>query len=88
MNKAEIRKKLSSILTRLAPLIPADGKARPMQFSGDGETVPMDSVVVLQLVLAIEEEFRITVEDGDIGPENFADLQALCSFVETKLAAA
>ena len=88
MNKAEVRRKLSSILTRLAPLIPADGKARPMHFTGDGETVPMDSVVVLQLVLAIEEEFGITVEDGDIGAENFSDLNSLCAFVEAKLGAA
>lgn len=87
MNKAEIRKKLSAILARLAPLTPADGTARPMKFSGDGETVPMDSVVVLQLVLAIEEEFGVTVEDGDIGAENFGDLQSLSAFVEAKLGA-
>lgn len=87
MSSAEIRKKLSSMLARLAPLLPADGKSQPLQFSGDGETVPMDSVVILQLVLAIEEEFGITVEDGDIGAENFGDLQSLCEFVESKLRA-
>ena len=88
MGKSETRKKLSSMLTRLAPLIPADGKSQPLKFSGDGETVPMDSVLVLQLVLAIEEEFGITVEDGDIGAENFGDLESLCAFVESKLRAA
>ena len=87
MTKAEIREKLSSILTRLAPLTPLDADARSLAFGADGSTVPMDSVVVLQLVLAIEEEFGVTVEDSDIGAENFGDLHSLCAFVEAKLGA-
>jgi acyl carrier protein len=88
MTKAEIEKKLSSILKRLAPLTPADSKAGLPSSSAGSNTVPLDSVVVLQLVLAIEEEFGVTVEDEDIGPDNFGDLAALCAFVDAKLHAA
>ena len=85
MTATEIHKKLSAIVTRLAPLTPERGKTPPWEFSSTAGSVPMDSVVVLQLVLAIEEEFGVTVEDGDIGAENFGDLQSLCAFVESKL---
>lgn len=87
MTQPEIQKKLSSILSRLAPLTPAVAKARQLSSSGEANAVPMDSVVVLQLVLAIEEEFGVTVEDADIGPENFGDLASLCAFVDSKLQA-
>jgi acyl carrier protein len=87
MTKPEIRRKLSSIVTRLAPLTPENAAINPLAFTAESDAVPMDSVVVLRLVLAIEEEFGITVEDGDIGPENFGNLGGLCAFVEAKLAA-
>lgn len=82
----EIKNKLSTILNRLAPLTPAVAStAASGAGAGDNHAVPLDSVVVLQLVLAIEEEFGVTVEDMDIGPENFGDLAALCTFVNSKL---
>lgn len=84
MTPPEIKKKLSAILNRLAPLTPAESAAGAGTM-GRNETVPLDSVVVLQLVLAIEEEFGVTVEDMDIGPENFSDLASLCTFVNSKL---
>ena len=89
MTKPEIQNKLSSILKRLAPLTPAArSKAGLPSSAAARDSVPLDSVVVLQLVLAIEEEFGVTVEDEDIGPDNFGDLAALSAFVDAKLHAA
>ena len=89
MTLPEVKKKLFTILNRLAPLTPAVAStAASGSVAGDNQAVPLDSVVVLQLVLAIEEEFGVTVEDMDIGPENFGDLAALCAFVNAKLQAA
>ena len=85
MTKPEIQKKLSSILSRLAPLTPTESKTQQLSFSSENSAVPLDSVLVLQLVLALEEEFGVTVEDADIGPENFGDLASLCTFVDSKL---
>jgi acyl carrier protein len=85
MTNPDIRKKVSAILARLAPLTPENAKPRALEFAAGGDTVPLDSVAVLQLVLALEEEFGVVVEDNDIGAENFADLQSLCRFVEVKL---
>ena len=85
MTLPEVKKKLSTILNRLAPLTPAVASTAASGAVAGNHAVPLDSVVVLQLVLAIEEEFGVTVEDMDIGPENFGDLAALCTFVNSKL---
>lgn len=86
MNAEEIRKRLSVIVTRVAPSTPAKSSESELSLSEKPEENTMDSVAALQLVLAIEEEFGITVEDQDIGPSNFGDLSSLCKFVAGKLA--
>jgi len=50
-----------------------------------GENDVFDSVTALSLILAIEEEFKITVEDEEIQPKNFGNLEALVQFVDGKL---
>jgi acyl carrier protein len=50
---------------------------------GDGERI--DSVAALRLVLSLEEEFGIVVEDGDIKPQNFSDMDRLESYIRRKL---
>ena len=84
LTHAEIHKRLSTILKRLAPLTPEKAQVRQAPL-GESDTIPMDSVVVLQLVLAIEEEFGVIIEDADIGPDNFGDFASLCAFVAAKL---
>ena len=86
MEIAEIQSKVSSIVNRLAPLTPKTAADHRLVISAGRGALPMDSVVALQLVLAIEEEFGITFQDGDICPENFGNLASLCRFVENKLA--
>ena len=50
-----------------------------------GSEGTFDSVAGLNLILAIEKEFDITIDDDDIQPENFATLAAIVSYVEQKL---
>lgn len=85
MNRNEIQKKVLDIVTQLAPLTPKGKEAKRWQLAGSGDSVVMDSVVALQLVLAVEEAFGIVVDDNEIGPENFGQLSALCDYVENKL---
>lgn len=87
MKQTDIRKKLSAIVARLAPLTPEGPSEQRWAFGLERNDLPLDSVLVLQLVLAIEAEFGVAVEDHDIGPENFGNLAGLCKFVESKLAA-
>ncbi len=86
MNNEEIHRRLSAIVNRVAPLTPKGAAPGRLTLSGDGNQDTMDSVAALQLVLAVEEEFGITVDDQDIGPGNFGDLSSLCRFVAGKLA--
>lgn len=48
---------------------------------GEGQ---LDSVWALQLVVALEKEFGISVDDTDVTPENFQNLSSLTRFVKRK----
>ena len=85
MTVSEIRAKLSSILTRIAPLIPQTDSGQTQMLELNDCEVEMDSVAMLQLVLAVEEEFGIAVEDNDISAANFGDFAALNQYVARKL---
>ncbi|HSE83713.1 MAG TPA: phosphopantetheine-binding protein [Thermodesulfobacteriota bacterium] len=45
-----------------------------------------DSVTLLELVVALEDEFEIMIQDGDIGPELFQDINSIANFLKKKLA--
>jgi methoxymalonate biosynthesis acyl carrier protein len=45
----------------------------------------LDSVWALQLVVALEKEFGISVEDIDVTPENFQNISSLTRFVARKI---
>ena len=65
---------------------------RPDDFADDdslfGGGLGIDSVDVLELVLAVETEFGIQIEDDEVGKEAFASARALTDFVNSRLAAA
>ena len=44
----------------------------------------LDSTGFVELVLYLEERFAITVEDGEMTPENLDSLDALAAFVARK----
>lgn len=45
----------------------------------------IDSMNVLQLVMFVEEKFKVTVEDDEILPENFDSVANLANFVRRKM---
>ena len=51
-----------------------------------GAVPELDSIVVVNLITALEEHFGITVADDEIGASTFETLGSLTSFVERKLA--
>ena len=51
-----------------------------------GSLPELDSLAVMELVLALEERFDITVEGEDVTAEAFETLTSLTTFVDEKLA--
>lgn len=48
----------------------------------------IDSLGLLQLIGMLESEYDLTVQDEDVGNDNFGSLAAIAGYVESKLAAA
>jgi acyl carrier protein len=44
----------------------------------------IDSMNVLELVMFVEEKFKIKVDDGDIVPDNFDSVKNLAAYISTK----
>ena len=51
-----------------------------------GSLPELDSMAVVNLLLALEEQFNITVDDDEISARHFATVGTLSSFVQAKLA--
>jgi acyl carrier protein len=49
-----------------------------------GSLPELDSMAVMELVLALEERFGITIEGEDVTADVFASLGSLATFVEGK----
>ncbi len=47
----------------------------------------LDSLALLRLILFLEEEFGVTIEDGEVLPENFETISSMRSFLRKKRAA-
>jgi acyl carrier protein len=50
-----------------------------------GSLPELDSMAVLELVMALEERFGITIEGEDVTADVFETLATLAAFVDTKL---
>ena len=50
-----------------------------------GSLPELDSMAVLELVLALEERFGITIEGEDVTAEQFETLDSLTAFVDSRL---
>ena len=46
----------------------------------------LDSLSVLKMVSFIEEEFRVSVEDEELIPENFSSIGSIRELIEKKIA--
>jgi acyl carrier protein len=65
-------------------------KIAPSDIETDSSLVDVygvDSVSLLELVVGLEEQFGITVEDGDFNVQNFLTVAALRDFVKERLPA-
>jgi len=49
-----------------------------------GEGLGLDSIDALELVVALEKEFGVSIEDEEVGAKAFQNLNALAAFVEEK----
>ena len=53
-----------------------------------GEGLGLDSVDALELVVALEKEFRIRIQSHDVGKEAFASVSTMAAFIEGRLVSA
>lgn len=64
-------------------------QGRGLQFTPStrllGALPELDSVAVLQLLSALEQQFKISIGDDEISAELFYDVASLLAFVEQKL---
>lgn len=44
----------------------------------------LDSLALMRLVFFVEEQFGISVEDGEVTPDNFQTINLIKAFVERK----
>jgi acyl carrier protein len=86
MEREELKTTLKTLMIdglRLDTVRPEDvDDAAPIFVEGLG----LDSVDALELVVLVEEKFRIQIPDEDIGRQAFASIDALADFVAGELA--
>lgn len=67
----------------------ADRVEEDYVFSGKESLITdlqFDSIMILQLVIKLEDEFRITIEDYELAPQLFENVEVLTAFVDAKTA--
>ena len=78
-----IQGQLKSFITKQFPLARKRNLGIDDRLLGEGI---IDSLGVLDIVGYLETEFRISIADDDLTPENFETIGRLTAFVERKLA--
>jgi acyl carrier protein len=59
----------------------------PTKLEPDDELISsglLDSMALLRLIVFIEEQFGLSVEDGELMPENFQSISLIKAYVESK----
>jgi acyl carrier protein len=51
-----------------------------------GQGIGIDSIEMLQIVAAIEEQFSLIVDDHELKTDNFSTIGSLVTFIQGKLA--
>ena len=81
MKRDELKQQLKVVLIEGLKLVdkrPEDIQdAEPIFVEGLG----LDSIDALELVVLVEERFRISIPDEEVGKEAFASIDALADFV-------
>lgn len=87
--EAELKARIKKLIVDRLKLevIPADiGDTDPL-FGNATNSLGLDSIDALELVLGIEQEFGVKIEDEEVGVEALSSVDALTRFVQTKTAA-
>jgi len=87
VNTARIKEVLVRAL-RLEGMAPQSiGDEQPLFAGGaGGDSLGLDSVDALELVVALEAEFGIAIASEEVGREHFAHVRALAELVSDRLA--
>lgn len=63
-------------------------EVKPAEIKDDqplfGEGLGLDSIDALELVVALEKEFGVTIGDEEVGAKAFQSLNALVAFIQEK----
>ncbi len=82
-NRKDILKRIIEILRHQKMIISSDTLNENTILFGRG--IGLDSVEILQIVAAIEEEFDLTIDDGELESNNFRSINNLINFLERRL---
>lgn len=83
MNSEQVRSRTDALVKRVYEA--SQKGALPEKFVLMGEEGVLDSISILELVVALEREFGIEVTGEDVRPENFQDMSSLTLFVCNKM---
>jgi acyl carrier protein len=83
MNAEQIRSRTDALVKRVYEA--SQKEALPEDFVLMGDDGVLDSISILELVVALEREFGIEVTGEDVRPENFQDISCLTVFIANKM---
>ncbi|MGE5306409.1 MAG: phosphopantetheine-binding protein [Alphaproteobacteria bacterium] len=83
MNAEQIRNRTDALVKRVYEA--SQKAALPENFVLMGDDGVLDSISILELVVALEREFGIEVTGEDVRPENFQDMSSLTVFIANKM---
>jgi acyl carrier protein len=86
MDRADVAARLTTLLRRELPES-VDGRSLDERTGLLGRGIGLDSVEVLQLVGAIEEDFGLTIDDDLLDAKHFETIGTVVTFVMGQLAA-
>lgn len=79
-NKDNILSRIEDVLSGLELL---EGKGQLDESTGLlGKGIGLDSIEIIQLVAALEEEFDLTIDDDDLLPDHFQTIGDLINFLQ------
>jgi aryl carrier protein AsbD len=79
MNRIKIMKELRALMASMMEVeIPAELKETDRIY----EDLGIDSIMVMQLMVGLEEKFNITVPEEEVDPDNFSTVGNFVSFIQ------
>jgi acyl carrier protein len=80
---------IEDVKSLLVETLGIDGRAETITATTElfGSLPELDSLAVVELVTAIEDQFDIVIDDSEFGGDIFETLGSLAAFVDAKLSA-